>query len=97
MIDEDGSYSVLKFLPYNGQKCLCFGHMTYCCKEDMDKEPEWHEVTFNFNISTYKLKENFPEDIEDSVLDYYDVHESWDIGSEFCDGHVIGVTKWKSI
>jgi len=88
-------YSVLQSLPDHGVKCLCFGHKTYCCKDDMDKEPDWHEVTFSFGVSRYKLKENIPEDPEESILEFCHIVELWNIGPEFHDGKVIGVTKWK--
>lgn len=76
-------YSVLERLPNNEQRCLCFGYKTFCCKEDMDDDPEWHEVTFIFHIWTYKLKKEFPEDIEESVLEKSEIKEDWKIGNEF--------------
>ncbi len=94
-MSEDKIYSVLERLPDNGQKCLCFGHKTYCCKEDMEDEPAWHEANFSLEVTSYRLKKEMPEDVEDTVLDEYTVGESWDCGPEFLDGQVIGVTKWK--
>ena len=87
-------YSTLQSLPNNGEKCLCFGHKTICCKLDMDLEPDWHEVTFKFVLSSYKLKDKFPEDIEDSILEFCHFVEMWRVDNEY---QVIGVTKWKQI
>lgn len=87
--------STLKRLPDHEQKCLCFGHKTFCCKEDMDDEPNWHEVTFKFHIASYKLKHEFPEDLEASILEKCSIYELWEIGEDPHEGHVIGVTKWK--
>jgi hypothetical protein len=61
----------------------------------MDEIAEWHEVTFKFEISSYRLKKEFPEDIEESVLDKISTLEVWDLGGH--QGHVIGVTKWRKI
>lgn len=90
-------YSVLHALPNNWQRVMCFGHKTYCCCQDMDKEPDWHEVIFRFVVCEYKLKEAIPEDPEETILQYIKVVEGWDCGPEFLDGQVIGVTKWKKI
>lgn len=95
MIDKE--WSVLTVLPNNGDRCLCYGYKTFCCEQDMDDEREWHEVTFSFEFSSYKLKKELPEHPEDSVLEYYHAIESWDISEDFCDGRVIGVTKWKHL
>ena len=98
-MEKDKEYLVTQCLPDENQEVLCFGHYTDCCKEDMDKEPSWHRVIFKFEISEYKLKEKLPIDPEESLLEYYRVVENW----EKCpsgtseDGHVIGVTKWKSV
>lgn len=94
---KDKIYSVLERLPDDGQRVMCFGHKTYCCAQDMDNQPDWHEVTFSFDVSSYKLMKYFPLNIENSVLQEYEVKEHWEIGSEFEDGYVIGVTKWKPI
>lgn len=85
-------YSILERLPDNGQRCLCYGHSTYCCSEDMEELPAWHDVTFRINFSSYSLKQELPEDPEESIFHTYKVRESWD-GEEGM--HVIGVTKWK--
>lgn len=90
-------YSVTQRLPDDGQRVICFGHHTYCCSEDMDEEPAWHEVTFSFCVTAYKLKKEIPQDPEETILEYIKVVENWDCGPEFSDGHVIGVTKWKRI
>lgn len=90
-------FSVLEMLPDDGEVCVCFGHKTFCCKDDMDEMPAWHDVTFRFELSSYKLKEKIPQDPEDSILEFCNFVESWEIGPEFHDGHVIGVTKWKKL
>lgn len=94
---NEGSYGVLEKLPSNGQKCLCFGYKTYCCKEDMETERAWHEVTFRLEVSSYKLKSQIPLDVEESILEKHTVGEIWDMGPEFMDGHVLGVVAWKPI
>jgi hypothetical protein len=88
-------YSVTQILPDDRQRVLCFGYLTHCCVIDMDKEPDWHEVTFRFDISFYKLKHNVPEDPEESILETCGITENWYVGEESLDGHVLGVTKWK--
>jgi hypothetical protein len=90
-------YNVTQWLPDHGKRVLCLGHHTHCCKEDMDEEADWHEVTFTFEISSYKLKKEVPQDPEESILEYYKMFEHWRCGEDFCDGFVIGVTKWKVI
>lgn len=95
---SEKEYSVLQTLPDDGMRCLCFGHKTYCCKKDMEKEPGWHEVVFKFDVYKYRLKDSLPEDPEHSVLKEYSVCERWNIPSyEDCPEHVLGVTKWKRI
>lgn len=94
---EEIEYSVLQRLPDDRQRVKCFGHKTFCCKEDMDDEPAWHEVVFQFDISSYRLKKEMPEDVEESVIQEISVVESWDLDEGDFDGHVIGVTKWKRI
>lgn len=91
---EQKKYLVTQRLPNNNERVLCFGHKTYCCECDMEEEPAWHEVTFKFCVSSYKLKKQIPEDKEESILDEYTVCENWEIGSDFMDGQVIGVTEW---
>lgn len=85
---------VTKWLPNNGERVLCFGHKTYCCKEDMDKEPAWHDVVFEISIDSYSLKPTVPDDPEESILKSYNASECWHC---FDDKYyqVIGVTKWK--
>lgn len=84
-------YCVLNRLPNDGQKCWAFGHKTFCCKEDMEEEPAWHEVTFKFVLSEYKIKENFPNDIEESVLQFCNFVERWIVDGDEPHEHVIGV------
>lgn len=95
-------YNITESLPDNGEKCFCFGHKTFCCVDDMDQEPDWHEVVFSFCINSYTLKKQIPEDPEDSILESYTISEDWEIlGQEDVSyggrEHVIGVTKWKKI
>lgn len=90
---EEKEHSVLKWLPSDGERVMCFGHKTFCCQEDMEEEKAWHEVIFELVIHSYKLKEEIPQDPEESVLDSYEVGEFWGMDHE----HVIGVTKWKYI
>jgi hypothetical protein len=92
---NEKEYYVNQALPNNGQKVLCFGHHTHCCKEDMDEQPAWHEATFQFIVGEYRLKKEIPADPEESILDYYKISEDWSCGPEFTDGFVIGVIKWK--
>lgn len=88
-------YSVLQGLPDHGRKCLAFGHKTFCCECDMEKE-EWHEVIFKFVLSEYKLKKEMPEDIEESIMEFCNFRERWEVlDSEEPKMHLIGVTKWK--
>lgn len=87
--------SVNKILPNNGEQCFCYGYKTYCCKEDMDTEPDWHEVIFKFVICEYKLKNEIPKDPEESILENIIVTEYWELVSNVEQGHVIGVSLWK--
>lgn len=90
---------VTQRLPDSGTRVLAFGHKTYCCSEDMDEKPEWHECTFKMEVISYGLKPEVPADPEESILRCYEVYESWDI-EEVDYGareHLIGVTKWKKI
>ena len=98
-MNEHDEISILKILPDDGMRCMCFGHLTYCCKLDMEEEPDWHEVIFRFHISSYRIKKEFPENPEDSVLERYIVREFWDADLTGNDQpcHVIGVTKWKRL
>lgn len=91
-------YSVLQCLPDSGEKCLAYGHKTFCCKEDMEENPNWHEVIFEFILDRYKLKKEMPKDIEDSVLEYCHFTEFWKVndGAE-TENHLIGVTKWRKL
>lgn len=88
-------HSVLKWLPYNDQIVMCYGHKTYCCSEDMDEQAEWHKVKFHFSLQDYKIKDSIPEDPEESLLEYSTTVENWDLVD--ADEHVIGVTKWKQL
>jgi hypothetical protein len=90
---EEMIYKVTQTLPMNPQKCMAYGYATYCCAEDMDEKPDWHEVTFKIVIRSYKLKNYIPEDIEESILESYRISESWCVDSNGM--HLIGVTKWK--
>ncbi len=90
-------YSVTERLPDNGSRVLCFGHLTYCCTIDMDEEPDWHEVTFRLDVTYYELKKSVPQNPEESILESFEVLETWFIGEESLDGHILGVTKWKKI
>ncbi len=92
---EEEIYSVTQWLPKNEEMVLCFGHLTYCCIEDMEKDPAWHEVIFRLKVTSYKLKTEIPLDPEASILERYTVAESWDIDDE--GEQVIGVTKWKKV
>jgi hypothetical protein len=96
-MSEEREYSVLEWLPNDRERVMCFGHKTYCCIEDMEDEPAWHEVIFRFVMSSYRLKKQMPEDLEESVMQDIRVVESWDMDEGDFDGHVIGVTKWKKI
>ncbi len=97
-IPEEKVYMVLQRLPNNGQKVLCFGHRTTCCVEDMDEEPDWHEVKFSFRVLSYKLKDKMPQDLEGTVIENINVVERWNCGDgEPGDDHIIGVTKWKKL
>jgi hypothetical protein len=89
-------YKVTERLPDQGQKCKCFGYKTLCCQSDMDEIRDWHDVTFNFLISTYKLKNKIPEDPEETILEESSVIEKWECGPNFEDGFIIGVTEWSS-
>lgn len=95
-MNEDREYSVLHRLPDHGQRVLCYGHKTYCCKSDMEDEPAWHEATFIFCVQ-YVLKKEMPEDVEASIMEDSSAVEIWEITPNQFDGHVIGVTKWKKI
>ncbi len=91
--------SVLHGLPDGGQRCLAFGHKTYCCSEDMEEEPAWHEVIFGFTIGSYSLKKEIPSDPEESILKSFDVVEKWNLYTdekyEYGEReHLLGVTKW---
>lgn len=97
---EEIEYIVTQILPDNREKVMCFGHETFCCKEDMEKEAAWHEVTFEMVISSYGLKKEIPLCPEESILRCYTVTENWNIDYDEQDQDqmgrsVIGVTKWK--
>ena len=90
-------YKVTELLPNNGKRVMAFGHRTFCCECDMEKNPDWHEVVFSFRISSYKLKKEIPSHPEDSILESYEMLEHWDFDDEEPFDHLIGVTKWKKI
>jgi hypothetical protein len=91
-------YNVTQWLPDNGEIVLCFGHRTYCCVEDMEIEPDWHEVIFSFDVSSYKIKKELPVDPEESILEFCETVEHWRIADdEEPREHVIGVSKWKKL
>ena len=90
-------FKVTQSLPDEGKRVLCYGYHTHCCTEDMDETRQWHEVTFSFEVSEYKLKKEIPLDLEESILEFIKVYEHWRCGEEFQDGFVIGVTEWKHI
>lgn len=96
-MSDEKEHSVLCALPSPGQRVMCFGYKTFCCKEDMDDKPEWHKVVFSFDVTSYRLKKEMPEDIEDSVIEEIHTVENWDLDEGEFDGHVIGVTKWKRL
>lgn len=96
-MSDEREHSVLQRLPDDRQRVMCFGHKTFCCKEDMEDEPAWHEVIFRFVLSSYSLKKEMPQDIEESVLQEISIVETWDLDEGDFDGHVIGVTKWKRL
>lgn len=92
---ERDAWSVTQILPENEQVVMAYGHETICCSEDMDKEADWHMVKFRLHVSSYKLKKEMPFDIEESILETYQVTEEWE-GID--DGtHLIGVSKWKKL
>ena len=93
-------YSVLQRLPDPNQKVMAFGHRTFCCSCDMEKEPNWHECVFSFQVSSYKLKREIPHDLEDTILERISCYERWELsskGEDQIEDHLIGVTKWKKI
>ena len=96
MNEEEKIYKVEQSLPNDFQRCLCFGYATYCCKEDMDEIPDWHQVIFKFYISSYKLKNSIPIDPEESILEEYSMREAWEMDEDEPKRHVIGVTLWKN-
>jgi len=93
-MSEEKVYSILSCLPNPNQKVVCFGHSTFCCKEDMEPIPGWHKVTFELKVSEYSLKNEFPIDLEESILKNYVVKEVWNMSDQ---RKVIGVTKWMLI
>ena len=84
---------VTQKLPRNGGIVECFGHKTFCCVIDMDDEPGWHKVKFTMEVSSYELKQEIPEDLEETILDSYKVWECWEVFEDI--GHIVGVTKWR--
>ena len=96
-MSEDTIYLVNENLPDNETRVFCFGHKTYCCVLDMEEQPQWHEVTFRFVMSSYKLKKEIPQDPEESILEKYSILEKWDATCGEGPEHIIGVTKWKKV
>lgn len=91
--------SVMEWLPDDGEEVLAYGHLTYCCECDMDKEKKWHKCRFSFSISSYKLKKRVVA-LEESQMEDVQVMEHWDLGPLTDYGvneHLIGVTKWKKL
>lgn len=93
-------YQVTELLPDDNDIVWAFGHKTYCCSLDSEKEPDWYRVKFYFMVCSYRIKEHIPSDPEESILSSYTISEKWDILNEddeheFPDGRVIGVTKWR--
>lgn len=89
-------YSTLLRFPPDGKKVMAYGHKTYCCVEDMDEEREWHYVTFELSISEWKHKKSFPDDLEESLIQYPVVRELWKVNDDDDQpAHLIGVTKWR--
>jgi hypothetical protein len=95
----DKEFSVLERLPNDGENCLAYGYKTFCCQEDMEKNPEWHNVTFQFVFSEYKLKKHIPKNLDESILEFCNYRENWKPNDDDEDfpSHLIGVTKWKKI
>ena len=92
-------YDVVKRLPNDKQKVLCFGHRTYCCKEDMEKAAAWHVAIFSVIISSFKIRQRPETDIEASLICDAKLLDKWEIEGEDEElrERVIGVTKWKSL
>jgi hypothetical protein len=67
---NDEVFSITEMLPDNGERVLCFGHLTFCCKEDMEEIPEWHEVTFSckFDTSTIKWEVGDYDDMRPRII-----------------------------
>lgn len=93
---NDKIWKVTQRLPENEQIVMCFGHRTCCCAEDMCEIPDWHKVKFRFHIS-FRLKNNIPIDLEESILDHTEVYEIWHLITDDIKEHIIGVTEWKVI
>lgn len=86
-------FCVTKLLPEPNQVVLCFGYSFCPISECVEKNPEWHKVTFCFEITSYRLKTSIPLDLNESILEEnYGMQEVWKIKG--CSGCVIGVTKW---
>lgn len=88
-------YNVTQALPDDRKRCLAFGYATYCCELDMDEQPDWHDVTFSIEWSSYKLKKEFPKDPEESILEFCESSEHWRLNEDEPQRHLVGVTKWK--
>jgi hypothetical protein len=90
-------YDITRFLPQDGAKVQCYGHATYCCEEDMEADPAWHDVIFNIVISSYTLKKELPKTSEDSIIENAKLQVVWNLIDEKDEfyTHVIKVTKWR--
>jgi hypothetical protein len=90
-------YSVTERLPNNNSEVMCYGHLTFCCKLDMEEVARWHKATFTIATSSYRLKKEVPKDPEESIFEICNVIELWIVKSEDNDDHgfrVLGVSKW---
>lgn len=91
-------YLVTENLPGRGELVECFGHRTFCCSCDMEAEPRWHRVVFDLIFHSMKIKAKVPEDPEESILEYCNFIERWDVEDpEEPRDRVIGVTKWRKL
>lgn len=95
MIHEE--CSVNKGLPNDGERVLAYGYRTYCCQFDKEDDREWHEVIFCFRVSSYKIKKDIPEDLEETILEMCECYEHWNFDDKKPFDHLIGVTKWKKL
>ena len=87
-------YCVTHVLPPDGERVMAFGHKTFCCQEDMEEVPQWHDVTFMFVFSEMKIKKEIPKNPEESILEFCNFIECWQVNDDE-ETHLVGVTKWK--